>query len=973
MGHALGLGKLSVSSALDEPLEAEIGLTAVALEELGSVEAGLGSPSDFERAGVQLLPSLQELEFEATTNQDGDPYIRITSEAPLTEPFLHFVVAVEWAGGKLLREYTALLDPPLYAQGNAGVISGPRLPGGGVETRSEPETAAAAESWPLATSLPLPPLSDASAAQAPPTTGVALEAPPIGDNTSVALAPTRRGDTLWGIASKIGAPAGTSIYQMMLAIQQANPHAFIDGNLNRLKTGQILRVPDAAEVKALTGQGAVREYQAQLADWEAYRLRTAVTTQMAKVGAELETTEPTTPGAAMVETPAPASAASRAEAPPAKRAEPEAEALPATMASEVATASQEEQDLLRIVRATMATTDAETVAGDEGLGAGADVASASQAEVRALQAEVATLEEALVSRDLEVRDLRDKVRLLEEQVQKATRLLEIESENLALAQQAAMARVAETATAGDQSSSTPQAQGRVAGDPQEAQSLTAAEAVPTPQQPRSRIEQLHVAAIDTLRGWWERWRDTVVWNWQIIVLGVLGLAAVLAGALMFKRRRSAMAEFEQSMLSAGELENRAASTATSGTIDDSPGKSFLSDFGAPGMGAMQEDEVDPLAEAEVYIAYGRDEQAEEVLKEAIGRDASRPELKLKLLEVYHKRNDVGAFEALAEELHATEGEQPSDTWSRVVEMGRKVNPDNPLFKIAPALVAGAATAMAAATDDGGGENADLMQGGNVNPRLEPFPEPGSEESADAEKRMQDSAVQADGLDFDELADDALEPFPEPDREQFPDVGEIERRISGEVDVAIGATRDESFAALEEDAASDEPGTAHAAEGTEFGAVEFDLDNDTLDALVREEEADALIVDDEENDVQQDVTTASGDDLFGLDPTSEDEGIDESEAQALAQGDAEVEPIVDVSPLELTDEDLKDPEDEGEEGASENLQYSPWDESATKLDLAKAYLDMGDQSGARNIIDEVLREGNEGQRKQAAELATQLAS
>ncbi len=924
-GHALGLGKLSVTSALDEPLEAEIALATVAESELGSVEVDLGSRSDFARAGVDLPSYLQQLQFEATTNANGDSVIRITSEGPLSEPFLHFLVAVEWAGGKLIREYTALLDPPLYAQGDAGSISSPRVPGGGVES-----TAQAAA--PVAPPAPAPVAVTASAPEAP------ADAPAAPASTGFVLDPTQAGDTMWSIASKIGAPAGTSVYQLMVAIQQANPDAFIDGNLNRLKTGQILRVPDAAEVKAVTRQSAAREYQAQLAEWESYRLRTAATTQLAKVGAEVGTVEPATPVALSSEDEA-----------------PQADSL-VTTASETATTPQK-QDLLRLVRATVAASNGENVAVDEGVGTGADVAAAVGTGADALRAEIATLEESLVSRDLENRELREKVRLLEEQVQKASRLLEIESQNLALAQQAAAVRDAEPQPAAEPPSQAPQAQGSIAETRAEP-TATVVGADPAPQQPEAVAAPVWAAAPRVVRAWWEGWRDRIVWNWQIIVLGVLGVAALVTGALIIQRRRRSMAEFEESVFAGSTLNTHSVNPQT-GAAASATDTSFLSEFGVPGMGKMQADEVDPLAEAEVYIAYGRDEQAEEVLKEALGRDASRPELKLKLLEIYHKRNDVNAFEMLAEELYSAEGEQNSDIWARVTEMGRKVNPDNPLFKNVSAVAAGVAAAAGAADVAG----AELMQGGGVNPREEPFPEPGVEHTPDdAGAQAEKSPARALDMEFSEPGDAELAPFPEPDREQFPDFGEIERRISAEGDIDIGSELDESLAALEAAAQAHDPAATMVAEGIDFGGAELELDEDARDALVLDDE-----------DEQAAAAGSSGDDFFGLELETEDDGAEESAAHAWAKTDTEVEPMVDVSPLELTDEDLKGPEDEGDADSSENLQYSPWDESATKLDLAKAYLDMGDQSGARNIIDEVLREGNEGQRKQAAELAAQLAS
>jgi len=176
----------------------------------------------------------------------------------------------------------------------------------------------------------------------------------------------------------------------------------------------------------------------------------------------------------------------------------------------------------------------------------------------------------------------------------------------------------------------------------------------------------------------------------LIVLGLIGL-------IVWRRRRS-IAEFEESILSGSALDIQTDTHETGTASTAATDTSFLSEFGVPGMGGMQTDEVDPIAEAEVYMAYGRDEQAEEVLKEAINRD-SRPELKLKLLEIYRSRNEVKEFETLAEELYPAHGNEPDEVWRKVVEMGQQVSPGNPLFK--GGVVAASAAAVGAAIAGGG--------------------------------------------------------------------------------------------------------------------------------------------------------------------------------------------------------------------------------------------------------------------------------
>ncbi len=1013
--NALGLGKLTVSSALDEPLQAEIALTAVGDADVRDVEAALGSRSDFQRAGVDRPGHLDVLEFEVTTATDGSPVVKVSSTQPMVEPFLHFLIAVEWAGGRVMREYTALLDPPLYAQGDAGAISSPKVPSGVATTAdvvtSAPDAIAAAPEVAAPTTPsevaeePVPP---AAAAPTSFVGGYDLEA-------------TRRGDTLWSIAEKVQLPPGANIYQLMIAMLNANPDAFIDGNLNRLKTGQILRVPAAAEIESLSRQSAVREYQAQLADWESFRARAAGVTQVAKVEATAEppeaTVAPTEP-AVDAEPAAPAAPAASAasteeaaaEAGAEQAGEPASEGAPmAVDAGEAATAeapaeqptvvaeaadaeqpaAELEQDLLRIVRATLDTQQGEATAASEGVAEQAEAGQAPAAEgeetsaasvdadMRRLEAKLATLEESLLSRDLENRELREQVRLLEEQVRKTTELLEIESQNLALAQQAAAQRVAQAADrAVDAEPAAPQAatvaEAEVAQTEAPATASEEAAAAGTPR----RIRQ------SSAQDWWKRWLDNAAFNWQLIVLGVLGVAVAATGALLFVRRRRSMAQFEESILSGSALSVQ--SSSTDNTATSATDTSFLSDFGVPGMGTMQADEVDPLAEAEVYIAYGRDEQAEEVLKEAIARDASREELKVKLLEIYHKRNDVNAFEMLAEELYPAQGEQTSAAWARVAAMGRKLSPQNPLFKSVPAdaaagaAVAAGAVGVAAGAVDEADEADSMLPTGSLDPRDNPFPDP-----MHSSTLSDDDAFASGEAESDSAEPVALEPFPEPDRAQFPDFDEIKRRDRGEAAEMSAEPADVADAQGEDggqEAGSDAGGESldslESIEGfADLQGFDFEGDEERAEAAGSAGDADRADQEDSE--------------LLELDLAFEDAPEAEAVIEADQEGELAVqdEPTVaavleedsiaavDVEPLELTDDELFGDLGDDDSGAGGNQpETAPtWDEAATKLDLAKAYLDMGDKSGARNILDEVLRDGNDGQRQQAAELAAQLAS
>lgn len=227
----LGLGNLQSSSALNEPFEGRIALIGATRDELDSLRLSLAEAAEFERAGVPFTAPLARLRFELVSGEGGGDYIRVYSREALREPFLNFLLAARWSAGRFVREYTVLLDPPLYDTG-----------------RSAP-TVAAPDAQP-ATAAPAP--APAPAATRPERWTV------------------RPGDSLWGIAGRVAAP-GVSRQQMMAALLRENPGAFVDGNMNLLKSGAVLRVPGAEGVREFS-RGAARELvRAQQSEWEARR------------------------------------------------------------------------------------------------------------------------------------------------------------------------------------------------------------------------------------------------------------------------------------------------------------------------------------------------------------------------------------------------------------------------------------------------------------------------------------------------------------------------------------------------------------------------------------------------------------------------------------------------------------------------------------------------------------------------------
>ena len=219
--QAIGLGRIVVNSALNQPLDAEISIASIESNVLESLEIRLATDSDFRRANISIEPVVKLLQFNVINGETG-PWIHLTTDGPVRTPFLHFLAAIEWSGGKIIREYTALLDPPGY-----DTVAGQ--------------------------SIALPSTTDQRVIQP-------------GDTYE----PVRSGETLMGIATSIDVDKSVTIYQRMFALMHINPEAFIRGNMNLLREGATLIIPSADMMAGISRILAREEYTRQLSDWIDY-------------------------------------------------------------------------------------------------------------------------------------------------------------------------------------------------------------------------------------------------------------------------------------------------------------------------------------------------------------------------------------------------------------------------------------------------------------------------------------------------------------------------------------------------------------------------------------------------------------------------------------------------------------------------------------------------------------------------------
>jgi pilus assembly protein FimV len=279
-GHAsaLGLGRLAVQSSLGETLRAEIDVSSLTPEEASNLQVKVASPDAYRVAGVDYNAVLPSTKVVLQRRADGKSFLRVTSDRAVQEPFVDVILEISWSSGRLVREYTMLFDPPAtrtQAAAPAAETSAAFAAATGPAERPAKGGRKVAAAAPPAegNDVSAPPAAPAAPKRAPRKAPVAA-APSVavGADSNASEVKVRQGDYLTRIATRVQKP-GISLDQMVAALYQANPQAFLNNNINRLKSGVVLAVPDAEAAKAITSAQARQIIQAQSKDFGAYRQR----------------------------------------------------------------------------------------------------------------------------------------------------------------------------------------------------------------------------------------------------------------------------------------------------------------------------------------------------------------------------------------------------------------------------------------------------------------------------------------------------------------------------------------------------------------------------------------------------------------------------------------------------------------------------------------------------------------------------
>ena len=753
---ALGLGEVKLYSSLNQPLVAEIELLQVTDLTKNEILPNLASRSDFERAGVDRPVSLTGLTFKTVLDDDGKRVIRVTSTKPVQEPFLNFLLEVHWPSGRLLREYTLLLDPPAFKDQPTSSVQPPEPPS--YSTYDIENEVPAGQGGIPAPGVQVPDTSVSRVSKlnlkssSDQGSGSSSRSAESSDQYRV-----QSNDTLWEIALQVRPGGDLTVQQTMLAIQRNNPQAFIGGNINRLKRGEVLRIPDRREIENLSVREAVAGVARQNSEWRGEG-------RVAQIdGTRRSVTQP-------------------------------------------ASSTTAKDGKLAIVGASTQAEQGQDLGGDQSASNGA------------LQTELAMTRERLDQLTRENAELTSRLTDLDDQIATLKRLLTLKDDQMA-------ALESEIRESPKQTEPTPKVAPVEMSDPE----------------PQSGF-------IDFLLG-------------NPLILALLGMLPLGLGGFLLYRRRKEQDELvvdEEASISSLDLnsvepdESKGRENADDLRFDESLeiDESLLTDEMEPEE-TTQETE-DALSEADIYIAYGRFNQAADLLSQAISEEPQRTDLRLKLLEVHAENNDLESFKEAYEALES----------------------------LGDVEAVGKAETFKARFPSGSFDN-ELEAADDLNELDLGF---------DLDEESETSADQAlDDLEFD---DEDLE-----------------------VPQAAKVTDEEAFDFDLDGLDLDVDSTVHSDETLP------DLDLDDFD----------LNLDDDKNSSEAPVTQ-------------------DAEAAFSEEGGSSLEAAINDDDLDFLSDD---------------------DEVATKLDLARAYMDMGDTDGAKDILQEALEQGSDDQKAEAQKLIDQI--
>jgi len=1012
-GYSLGLGELELNSALNQELNAEIEVLSAESSDAEQILIKLAGRDAFIRAGLDRPFLLQQLKFKMI-EKNGKPYVKVYTKTPVREPFLSFLLEIDWPQGHLLREYTLLLDPPVYNTGNTTATAPANISGSfnepaDTQAQNQPVYSEQQSTQPVQSGAQAAPVSQTGVISSDVGRSVnyQYQALPVASSSPDQYR-VQKNDTLWSVANRMRPDSSISVEQMMLALVKRNPEAFIQENINGIKRGYVLRIPKRDEITQLDRQQAVAQAREHAALWREYSQGAASSSPASSMEAD------TMEGSTAADQPRDADGhlsikgasdtgsefAGTNQDPDARlnelkqdlamaREQLESERLEKEdLRSRLAELEQRVQRVIEMDDSELAKLQQDLQSSQT---AAAPVEEAMPEEVIPEESAVETMPDEQVSEEVIAQEIPEESLLEEGMPEEVAPHEDMPQEGM----DEPVDELAETAP-GEEAIFVDEA---ITDEMAEDQTIESVEAIEAPAFVQSKPKGFFESLMDDPK-----------------LLGMIGggLAFVLLlVALLLKRIRGSKAEEEEQWTSAMDdsstdmldlgsdldlgmdeatVKTEAVDMSSTAemltepqddditrvkipaTDDDLKDTVFSLNDGEP---ATEEDGGDDvIAETDVYLAYGIYQQAEELLNNAINQNPERDDYRMKLLETYFASKNAGGFEQLAQDVKSRKGDDKS-YWDRVVAMGMELCPGNPLFTGGDsaladfdpdALLPKKPQATDFELDAGGVGETDFDLGlddvaedaGETQVITEPL-------DLDAMESLDDDLDLAG--DLEDIANDISD---EPVEES------LEEGTSAELEFDLGELDDmEDVGDVSLDSVSEDSPDMDIDD-------DFSLDFDAADLGFEEAEEDEA-EEDEAEEISLDADLDLGIDLDDSTEESVEIDLDDDLGGGLDAdlGDIEIDGNeLDLGDMDVGDMDLETDLDDTAGLAEDDMDISldvsddefdiselseEVDEVSTKLDLAKAYIDMGDNDGARSILEEVKAEGNDEQQQQAEEL------
>jgi pilus assembly protein FimV len=659
--NALALGRVNVLSGLGEPLRAEVEVPDINADEAATLRTSVAGPDAFKAAGLEYNPALSNVQISLQRRANGSSFLRLTSDKPVNEPFVDLILEANWSSGRIVRDYTMLFDPPnLRAQAAApSAITSPALgytppAGAPVVPRAAPAPAPAPAPYVAASPAPsrAPAPTRAPIARPAPAPKMQARAPaPAAAPKQPGSVTVKAGNTASQLAARYK-PQGVSLDQMLVAMLSRNPDAFDAGNINRLKKGAVLEMPSAATASGTSQAEARQTITAQSKDFNEFRRSLAQGAPTASTpaagrkatGTVQANVEERKPAAAAPDklTLSKGTVAAAGAASAAKTGKEDAIAKDKQSkdtAARTAELSKNIQDLAKLgATSTTATAKPSISASTTATNSATGVAVATGAPApkpTAVDKPTATSAVPAVP-------------------------LTVASAPTPITKPTATATVSVASGTVTATTAAPAVVTAPVGDAKPVAKAAPPAPVPEP-------------------GFVEGLMDS-----PVTLPAAGGLLALLAGFGFYRMRQRKSASQVDSSFLESRLQPDSFFGASGGQRIDTNESAGAGGAGSSSMvySPSQLDaagDVDPVAEADVYLAYGRDLQAEEILKEALRTNPTRVAVHAKLMEIYAKRRDTKAFESVAKEAYnVTKGEGAD--WETACTLGREIDPSNPLYQ-----------------------------------------------------------------------------------------------------------------------------------------------------------------------------------------------------------------------------------------------------------------------------------------------------